>query len=581
MECGRRVRRMGLEALALDVLPATGACATSMVRAKSDRWGWRMVFACLHRFAGRGFLGQSASSLASWPRRVFVALAWFASLVPLAGCAIDFDSSADPPASISDPIINGDLADVGWWNAVEITGCSAVALDEEWVLTARHCTPSLMAGIDVATRVSPREVRTIREIHRHPTDDIALLRVHPFSHVGNHIEPWNLDIEWLEGKDLYCIGRGNSTNPQTGFGTWRNATMRIGVTYTNGYAMYPNARSQIQTFGDSGGPCFYQSATTNYVTGIQSTATYTCMAGVSVCDSSTALTMTSVEQVGLSPAIGGWVKDIQQRAPLFFLNGADGVGYVSMLERNGAYTGVARVDGFTANWTHVVLLHNDALFFYDANNGIAATATLDKDGNYAGGSVIEGFYAPGYTHVVAVGKDGVFFYSLDAGQGAMARVDTKGVFTSGEALEGFLTGFTHIAGTRDGGLLFYNRNDGTAATSTVDASLHYTFVEGLYLSPGWTRVVAVDHDGLFFYNGDTGVGYTSQIDLGGHYHDHGPVYGFNPLGWWVVVGASNGGLFFLDPESGLGALARVSAGTYSFVRDLPGFRLGWSHVTAD
>src|SRR5262249_22108092 len=159
-------------------------------------------------------------------------------------------------------------------NAVNVPGCSGVALDEEWVLTARHCTidsagVSLLSIGTTVDRANPLETRAIREIHRHPTLDIALLRVQPFSHVATHYAPYGLPLNQLENATLTCVGRGANTTPTGGFGIWRSARMVVqpGTTTADGYTFTPE-NGRIQYRGDSGGPCLYFAASQVFVTGI-------------------------------------------------------------------------------------------------------------------------------------------------------------------------------------------------------------------------------------------------------------------------------------------------------------------------
>jgi hypothetical protein len=516
--------------------------------------------------------------------RFFIVL----SMVAFAGCAASSGDGEKSGATDSSIINGGTSPQTARYNAVELPGCSAVALDEEWVLTARHCTcggslawpctTSLTVGVDVATRANPVESQIIREVHQYPNADLALLRMQrPFSTMSNHNEPWDGPMSALVGKDLYCMGQGDSVAPFGGFGTWRDATMRIHDFDADGYTFYPNAQGQIQWMGDSGGPCIYQTSTTSYVTGIQSTATWEC-ASPWFCDKATAIRVTSTHQAGLTVSATDWLGDARERSPLFFQGGTS--AYVSMLERRGGYTSMHDVQGFSNNWTHVVVLHDDALFFYDANSGTAATATLDKWGNYRGGAAVPDFARPGFTHVVAVGGDGLFLYDANGGVGETARVDGAGAFTQGETIDGFSTIWTHVAATRDGGLFFYDKNDGVGATALVDPSLHYTFVDTIYgFSTGFTHVTGVDHNGLLFYSASNGGAYASQIDIGGHYHSYGTVNGL-PAGATFVVGASNAGLFLLDNLSGTATIGRVATGRYSYVSTVSGFS-SWTTVSAN
>lgn len=290
-----------------------------------------------------------------------------ASGAALVACGGPLDEPRAPAGSAEQPIINGSTTNSLAGNSVDFAGlnCSAVALDEEWVVTAKHCTvggtwssgvftpdmnkPLLLAGSSTAHRVSPSESRVIREIHRHPSLDLALLRVHPFSTVSRHIEPWGSALSGLSGKSLYCVGQGYNAM-DSGSGTWRSATMVPSSIGTDGYTFVPNGSGQIQWMGDSGGPCTYFDVGGTspdflkraYLTGIQSYATFTCAPGTVTCDAAHAQTVTSVFQVGLDESTTGWLKDIQQRAPLSepgYLYGLASDGALRCYVHNGYLTG--------------------------------------------------------------------------------------------------------------------------------------------------------------------------------------------------------------------------------------------------
>jgi hypothetical protein len=123
------------------------------------------------------------------------------SLAALAACGGPPPDAGEPTGSSEAPIVAGDPYTQDW-HAVDFpkyaegTGCSGVALDEQWVLTAKHCTvvdpdnncnwgthsqgptvctgsTSLVINVDTVRHVRPGnvpETRVIREIYRHPSD---------------------------------------------------------------------------------------------------------------------------------------------------------------------------------------------------------------------------------------------------------------------------------------------------------------------------------------------------------------------------------------------------------------------------
>lgn len=249
----------------------------------------------------------------SGPRALLLATAGLA----VSACGSDF--SREDVATRSDAIING-TADNGI-NSVELPGCSAVALDETWVLTARHCVRNPTTGVDLvtpgtdqATRVSPNEARTIRAVMRHGTEDIALVQVDAFSQLDQRLPLWDRPMGDLLESVLYCFGRGGNTTPSAGFGTWRSASLNVNETFADGYRLRPNTQGQIQWRGDSGGPCLLVGLFwPPLVTGIQSTVRYNCSAQATPqqCNDSPdtyATQVTSAYQVGLSPGISNWIR---------------------------------------------------------------------------------------------------------------------------------------------------------------------------------------------------------------------------------------------------------------------------------
>jgi len=78
--------------------------------------------------------------------RVSCLAAGVAGVAGLAACGGAAEEATEVTEVTAEDAIMGGTADwyASYWNAVEIRGCSAVALDEEWVLTARHRTPGLV-----------------------------------------------------------------------------------------------------------------------------------------------------------------------------------------------------------------------------------------------------------------------------------------------------------------------------------------------------------------------------------------------------------------------------------------------------
>jgi hypothetical protein len=481
---------------------------------------------------------------------------------------------------VAQPIING--ATLGpthpaLQNAINVydsfygVGCSGVALDNQWVLTAQHCTYGMNynGAIDQVARASnTSEIRKLAEVRRQPggaetQHDLALLRVgRAFTDVPRMRE-WSNPLSRLIGSDLFCIGRGHNNLNKTGFGTWRYAWLRPIAARINDYDMGPNSLGQIQYLGDSGGPCISYSGSPPFVTGILGSTNGT----------------TNSRLAGISPENSAWSRLIRERSELLFYNKNTGTGYISSLEATGTYASNRSISGLSTQWTHITSLRNGAILFYNKANGVAAIARLERDGTYSGGSA--SLVLPANARfMVAVGDDMVFFLD-DAGVGRTARIDAATfTYTPGTTVSGFFTAFTHVVGTKQGGLFFFNRIAGTGATATIDANMNY--VDRGYLhgfSTGWTYVTAVNERGLFFYNPANGTGYTAEINASGYYASHNPVSGIGP--GYSVIGAFNGVLLFRNASGG-GGTARVSdTGHYVPITSLSGFSTAWTHASLE
>ncbi len=516
------------------------------------------------------------------------------TLLALGGCSAPPAgyTSSEPSGSSESPILNGNpLSNLTAYNAVELPGCSAIAIDERWVLTARHCTcggslaypctSSIVPNVSIATRAAPIENRFVRELYQHPNVDIALLRVDPFKEFTYHNELWGWPMAPLDGQYLYCIGDGQYRLPNIGDGQWRGAALRVGATSATGYTFFPLHEDlpQIPWMGDSGGPCFFSSAlkaytpatagtqviiSKTYVAGVQSTVTWDCPWFLNSCAADRATAVTSATQVGLTASVVRWIRDIQKRARFLFVDSIHKRLALSFLERTGEHKSlvldqVASVEG----WTHIVLLRDDAIFFYDANGGTAATATLDEDGNFTGAEPIADFAAPGFTHVVAASADGILLANANDGTAVTARVDARGAYTAAERIDALPTGFTHLAATRDGGVFFYDAARGTGATGVLDEDLRFSPADTVLTLPaGLTHVTAVDHDGLFFYDAASGLAFPARLGANGEYRESPRIDAVAP-GYTSVTGATSGGLLLIDDTNRVATIARLEDGVYA------------------
>ncbi len=195
-----------------------------------------------------------------------------------------------PSAIVNGTLVRGNAGGVvalavdtsrdGYWE------CSGVMLNQSWLLTARHCVdaPNSTSAMFIA-RAQPDPLvawdlwpRTLNsyDVYVHPTEDVAL--VHFATQTGNTLAYANPIYtgtdQSLVGQTLTCFGYGNEER-------LRSANLTVTATgrpscgivesctfHATGYYMPTNAAGQIQSPGDSGGPCFVTVAGVRYVTGI-------------------------------------------------------------------------------------------------------------------------------------------------------------------------------------------------------------------------------------------------------------------------------------------------------------------------
>lgn len=490
------------------------------------------------------------------------------------------ESEAEPEtSSIAQPILNGTpIAFTPSLSAVAIGNCSAVALDQEWVLTAKSCAAGLAALTSTATRVAFSDTRQIREIHLNPDQDVALLRVFPFVNDVPRLWLWNYPPSFIGTRDLNCFGRGSNTlQPATGADTWWSATMHVSSYTASTYRLLPNALGQIQTAKDMGGPCL--ETLPGYpprITGIQSSASWNCRPGVIRCSFDDAISVNYATQVAITAAVNSWITGIRNRSILFFYRKSDGIAYVSALESGGGYTSISQLNGFSKQWTHVVALHNGAILFYNRNDGTSASGRVDKNGVYSSGTSFN--LLPNWLHIAAVGSDALFF--LDAnGVGRTARIDAYGTYTPGLTYYGFASNYTHVAGTAGGSLFLFNNASRTATTASVSSNLQYLYGGAISGFANWTHVAAYGPTGLFFYNAATGARARGFLSAG-LYQSQPEFPGVVPFSQTSLSGAGNGGLLFRD-ASGYGTAARLDASNTLVSQTLSGFATDWTNVTAE
>lgn len=433
-------------------------------------------------------------------------------------------------------------------------GCSGVALDTQWVLTASHCPNHPESHL-----FYPSSWSDVTERTDFPAEDIALVRVNHFdSTLIKPLQMWNGAMSSLAGQTLTCIGQGE--NPPEPYGTWRWASLQVSSTDATGYATPTNAAGQLPAHGDSGGPCVLN----NKITGIISRY----------------LDPQRVYSFGLTPSLTARIDDIRYRSRLFFYNAYNGTATTPAIERAGWFNAGPSMSGFTWYWDIVLTLRNGVVIFYKRSNDLGVVSHIKKDGSYAQVRVLDGFGGK-WTHATAVGPDRVFFYNSNTGTAKVVKVTPTWDWIAGPDLNFFSTGWTHIVGTANGGLFFYNRNTITGAAGRIERDYPYSFVQTgtFYGMSDWTHITAFGQQEILFYNQSSGLTYHAWMSDQGVYYSIGVLTGV-AAGFWTLVGTTNGYLFFMDPwgsglvgrPTGYGGLA------YSRFWNLP---TGYTHISGE
>jgi hypothetical protein len=161
-------------------------------------------------------------------------------------------------AATSQEILNGTPVDPAGGAHVLLPRCSGYLLNNEWMISAKHCY------LDWGQAQIGSQYKYPSGVITHPTLDLMLQRVESPFEVGGSTRGHNASFYQgtrsdLRSKWVNCYGYGVNTLGQTGFGTLRSATLMAdylpGV--TNEIYVNENASGQLPFNGDSGSVCIY------------------------------------------------------------------------------------------------------------------------------------------------------------------------------------------------------------------------------------------------------------------------------------------------------------------------------------
>lgn len=191
-------------------------------------------------------------TLSSSPAAVLIA----AGLI--AGCGIEGGAEDEAVGTTSQAILNGTPVDPNGGPHVMLPGCSGYLIDNEWLISAKHCYKS-WGGAQIGTQVK----NTYRVI-QHPTLDLMLQRVESPFVVGGSTRGHNASFfqgtrDNLRGRWVDCYGYGANTLDGRGRETLRVGTMQSYylATPSTEITVLKNEEGQLPYYGDSGGVCIY------------------------------------------------------------------------------------------------------------------------------------------------------------------------------------------------------------------------------------------------------------------------------------------------------------------------------------